>query len=226
VQTSRPGVVRRDGGAQSGWPLCSPLERRRAQDWQALPAANLASETTCAGAMTESQWQMFSSCRTLPGKSKSARRARADSEIRFGSTPSWRALTCRKWRVSMGMSSRRSRSAGRRKRYHVESVKQVFAKSPFFDALLQVLVRGGNDAHVGLYRAVTAYAVELFHRTAPATSRVCRSKGMSPISSRNRVPPSACSKRPRRMRLRTGERPAFVTEEFGLEQDPSAWPPY
>ena len=41
---------------------------------------------------------------------------------------------------------------------------------------------------------------------------------MSPISSRNSVPPSACSKRPRRDRLRAGERAALVAEQLGFEQ--------
>jgi hypothetical protein len=46
------------------------------------------SSITCAGAITVSQWQMFSSWRTLPGKPKVPSRASAASVMRLGSTPS------------------------------------------------------------------------------------------------------------------------------------------
>src|SRR5690606_34315590 len=42
---------------------------------------------TCAGAITVSQWHTFSSCRTLPGKSKAESTRSAASEMRLGSTP-------------------------------------------------------------------------------------------------------------------------------------------
>src|SRR5205823_13230382 len=38
----------------------------------------------CAGAITVSQWQMFSSWRTLPGKANAASCASAASEMRLG----------------------------------------------------------------------------------------------------------------------------------------------
>ena len=41
---------------------------------------------------------------------------------------------------------------------------------------------------------------------------------MSPISSRNSVPPSACSKRPMRCLSAPGERALLVAEQLGLEQ--------
>ena len=41
---------------------------------------------------------------------------------------------------------------------------------------------------------------------------------MSPISSRNRVPPSACSNRPRRMGLGAGKGAAFVAKQLRLHQ--------
>ena len=44
---------------------------------------------------------------------------------------------------------------------HVQAVKQVFAESTVFDALLQVLVGGGDDAHIGLDRVMTAHAVKM-----------------------------------------------------------------
>ena len=48
--------------------------------------------------------------------------------------------------------------------------------------------------------------------------RVCASIGMSPISSRNSVPPSACSKRPGAARGRAGEGALLVAEELGFDQ--------
>ena len=44
---------------------------------------------------------------------------------------------------------------------HVEAVKQVFPKAAFLDALLQVLVRGGNHAHIGLDGVVATDAVKM-----------------------------------------------------------------
>src|ERR1700692_3051558 len=70
----------------------------------------------CAGAITVSQLHRFSSCRTLPGNGSDAKNPSASSDTRFGSTPRSRALFCRKCRVSSGMSSLRSRNAGKRKR--------------------------------------------------------------------------------------------------------------
>ena len=44
---------------------------------------------------------------------------------------------------------------------HIQTVKQVLAKHAFFDALLKVLVGGGNDAHIGFDGAVSAHTVEM-----------------------------------------------------------------
>ena len=82
---------------------------------------------------------------------------------------------------------------------HVEAVEQVLAEHAFLDALLQVLVGGGDHAHIGLARRCGRRRGRNGRRDSTRSRRVCRSNGMSPISSRNSVPPSACSKRPRRM---------------------------
>ena len=50
------------------------------------------------------------------------------------------------------------------------------------------------------------------------SSRVCASGGMSPISSRNSVPPLACSKRPWLRVGRAGEGAALVAEQLALDQ--------
>jgi hypothetical protein len=56
-------------------------------------------------------------------------------------------------------------------------------------------VGGGDHAHVHADQFAAADAEELALGQHPQ-QRVCSAAGMSPISSRNSVPPSACSKRP------------------------------
>ena len=48
------------------------------------------------------------------------------------------------------MSSGRSRSGGQAQADDVEAVEQVLAEQPLSHAFLEVLVRGRDDAHVGL----------------------------------------------------------------------------
>ena len=68
--------------------------------------------------------------------------------------------SARKCRASSGMSSRRSRSGGRRRRITFRRWKRSSRNRPCAHARLEVLVRGGDDAHVGLDRLVAADAVE------------------------------------------------------------------
>jgi hypothetical protein len=83
--------------------------------------------TSCAGAITVSQWQMFASWRTLPGKSNWVSRASAASVMRLPSTPSSRALFCRKKRrrrdVFLALAQRRQAQAN-----DVEAMEQVLAE--------------------------------------------------------------------------------------------------
>ena len=72
--------------------------------------------TVWPGAITVSQWQKFSSWRTLPGKSNLVSTANASGVNRLTGTPSVRALAVRKCWASAGMSSTRSRSGGSRRR--------------------------------------------------------------------------------------------------------------
>ncbi len=44
---------------------------------------------------------------------------------------------------------------------HVQAVEQVFAEFPFLNASFEVLVGGGDNAHIDFYRRVPAHAVEL-----------------------------------------------------------------
>ena len=57
------------------------------------------------------------------------------------------------------MSSGRSRNARQPQAHDVKAVQQIFAEQPLPHALLEILMRGGDDADVGAQRRVTADAV-------------------------------------------------------------------
>jgi hypothetical protein len=59
--------------------------------------------------------------------------------------------------TSSGISSLRSRSGGDEEGNDVEAVEEVFAEVAARDLLFQVLVGGGDDAHVNVYRLGSAY---------------------------------------------------------------------
>ena len=114
------------------------------------------------GAITVIQWQMFSSCRTLPGNEKAVsslqrvvgQHLRLDGELA-------RAL-----REEMPGERRRcrrcrSRSGGRRNAHDVEAMEQVLAEQAQPHALLEILVRRRDDADIRLLRRVAADAVVL-----------------------------------------------------------------
>ena len=99
----------------------------------------------------------------------------------------------------------------------VEAVVEVLAEASLGDGALEVPVGGGDDADVDLDVAAGAQAGEL------ASCRTCRSlacsgRGISPISSRKMVPPSASSNLPGLSLVGAGEGAALVAEELGLEQ--------
>lgn len=114
----------------------------------------------CPGAMTVSQWQKFSSWRTLPGKSKRASTASASGVKRLTGTPSARALVARKCWASAGISSTRSRSARQAQADHIETMEQVLPEQALLDALFERLVGGRDDAHIHAHRLRPAHAVE------------------------------------------------------------------
>jgi hypothetical protein len=92
---------------------------------------------------------MFSSWRTLPGKSKACSRSSAASVMRLASTPSSRALLPQEVARQHGdvlapLAQRRQAQAD-----DVEAVEQVLAEHALAHPLFQVLVRGGDHAHVG-----------------------------------------------------------------------------
>jgi len=82
----------------------------------------------------------------------------------------------------------------------IESVVQIFTKAAGLHTLQQITVGGADDSHV--YRLGLAadghHQAILQHPQEPGL----QSQGMSPISSRNNVPPSACCSLPRMPSLR------------------------
>ena len=116
------------------------------------------------------------------------------------------------------MSSRRSASGGSVELHHVQAVVQVLAELARGDALLELAVRGRDDAHVDRRSRRCEPTGRTSRSSSARSSFTCSASGMSPISSRNSVPPSAAWNRPRRSCDRAGEGALLVAEQLGLEQ--------
>jgi hypothetical protein len=95
------------------------------------------------------------------------------------------------------MSSLRSRSGGRRRRITLRRWYKSSRNSPAARAF-EVLVRGGDHAHVGAQRVVAADAVELAVRQHAQQARLQVERHVADFVEEQRAA-SACSKRPRRM---------------------------
>ena len=151
---------------------------------------------TCAGAITVSQWQMFSNCRMHVAREIKPSQL-GQSRIRNALGFHFQVLRtlCKKYRARVGNVFRRSRRAGKRKRITFRRWNKS-SRNALPHPLFQILVRGRNHPHIALERMVSAYSIELTIAEHPQQTRLCKSNGISPISSRNKVPPSACSKRP------------------------------
>jgi hypothetical protein len=99
----------------------------------------------------------------------------------------------------------------------VQTVKQVLAEAPFLHAVFQILVGGGNDAHVGFHLFVPAHAVKL---------AVLQHAQQSCLQARRHVADlvqeqgAAVGLFEAALALMggAGERPLFMTEELGFEQ--------
>ena len=173
--------------------------------------------TTWPGAITVIQWHTFSSWRTLPGQSCAARNCSAASVRRLPSTPRSRALLARKWRASSGMSSRRSRSARQAQADHVEAVVEVLAEQALLHPRLEVLVGGGDHAHVRRERRVAADAVELAVGEHAQQARLQVGRHVADLVEEERAAVGLLEA-PAAHRLRAGEGAALVAEELALEQ--------
>ena len=100
---------------------------------------------------------------------------------------------------------------------HVEAVEQVLAEATFLDALLQVLVRGGNHAHMGLDGRVAAHPVELAVRQHAQKTRLQIKRHVADFIEEQRAA-LGLLEAAAPLRLRTGEGAALVAEEFALQQ--------
>ncbi|EWS64721.1 hypothetical protein Y695_02031 [Hydrogenophaga sp. T4] len=100
---------------------------------------------------------------------------------------------------------------------HIEAVEQVLAEHAFLDPLLQVLVRGGDHTHVGTHRAVAAHAVEMAVGEHAQQARLQVKRHVTDFVEKQRAA-IGLLKAAAAHGLCTGEGPALVSEEFGLQQ--------
>ena len=106
---------------------------------------------------------------------------------------------------------------GQAKTDDVQAVKKVFSKHTLFDAIFQILVRGGDDAHVRSHGAVTAHAVELAVAQNTQQTGLKVKRHVSDFVQEQGAAigllkaATACG-------LRTGESAALVAEEFAFQQ--------
>src|SRR6185369_170489 len=99
----------------------------------------------------------------------------------------------------------------------VEAVEQVFAERAGLYALLEILVRRGDHAHVALHRVVAADAVELAVGEDAQEARLQVERHVADLVEEERAAVGLLKAAAPR-RLRTGERAALVAEELRLEQ--------
>jgi hypothetical protein len=119
-------------------------------------------------------------------------------EARPPACRSARRSALRKCCASTGMSSLRSRSVGTVHDHHGDAVEEVFAEALGLTEGLEVAVGRGDDARVeGRPRGRRPPAARVRSCSA-RSSLACISRGISPISSRKRVPPLASMKSPGR----------------------------
>ena len=101
---------------------------------------------------------------------------------------------------------------------HVEPVVEVEAEGAALDLVGEILVGRGDDAARSTVRSRVPPRRRKVISSSTLSSLACVPAGISPISSRKSVPPSASSKRPRFVRLGVGEGAALVAEQLALEQ--------
>src|SRR5512134_97095 len=99
----------------------------------------------------------------------------------------------------------------------VQPVKEIFAEPPLRDARLEVVVGGGDDAHVGLHGLMAAHAVEVPVRQHPQQPRLQLGRHVADLVEKERAP-LRLLEAPAPLRLRPRERAALVAEKLRLEQ--------
>ena len=174
-------------------------------------------------AITVSQWQRFSSWRTLPGKSSRDRWCSASSDSRFGSTPSIARAggeeVPRQQRDVLGaLAQARQAQAD-----DVEAVIEVLAERALAHALLEVLVGGGDHPHVDLHLLVPADAIEgAVRQHAQQPGLQLRRHVADLVEEQGAALGLLEAAAP--LLLGAGKRAALVAEQLRLRAGPSAWP--
>jgi hypothetical protein len=115
------------------------------------------------------------------------------------------------------MSSRRSRIAGQPQANHVEAVVEVLAEESQLHARLEVLVRGGDHAHVRGERRVPTDAVVVAVREHAQEPRLQVGRHVADLVEEER-PALGLLEAPAAHRLRAGEGPSFMAEELALQE--------
>jgi hypothetical protein len=96
-------------------------------------------------------------------------------------------------------------------------VEQVLAEHAIAHPLLQVLVGGGDDPHIGLERLVAAHAVELAVRQHAQQARLQVERHVADFVQEQRAAIGLLEAAAAHG-LRAGEGAALVAEQFGLQQ--------
>ena len=111
-------------------------------------------------------------------------------------------------------------AVAQRRQMDVEDVQaevEVLAKLAAGHGLLGILVGGGEHAHVhGRFGLLPRRRT--LRSSSTRSSLACVGGGISPISSRSSVPPSASSKQPMRRSAAPVKAPRLVAEDFALHE--------
>ena len=100
---------------------------------------------------------------------------------------------------------------------HIQTVKQVFAEHAFFDALLQILVGGRNDPHIGFNGTVAADAVKMAIGQNTQQTRL-QIKGHVANFVQEQSAALGLLKTTTARRLRTREGTSLMAKEFAFQQ--------
>ena len=100
---------------------------------------------------------------------------------------------------------------------HVEAVKQVLAEGPVLDALLQVLMRGRNHAHIRFHGRVTAHAVKMAVAQDPQQAGLQVKRHVADLVQKQGATVGLLEAAAAHG-LRARKRTALVPEQLGLQQ--------
>ncbi|SVK48402.1 Uncharacterized protein conserved in bacteria [Acinetobacter baumannii] len=100
---------------------------------------------------------------------------------------------------------------------HVQAVEQILAELAFLYPQFQVLVRGGDDAHVDLHRRIAADSVKLAVRQHPQQARLHVERHIADLVEEQRAA-VGLFKAPLTDLVRAGEGAFLVAEQLGLDQ--------